>query len=88
VDAKYFVEMRFYLSHLSAYINFGFAADPADTLKWSKKPLKDERPQAVVSMGIYASDFVWSSLPFSFPLNTSGESPVVSEWGLEQGGAK
>jgi hypothetical protein len=57
VDAKYFEEMRFYRSHLSAYINFGFAADPADTRKWSKK-LKDEGPQAAVSMGVHVSDFV------------------------------
>ena len=55
VDAKYFEEMRFYRSHLSAYINFGFAADPADTSNWSKKPLKDERPQSVVFVYLISS---------------------------------
>jgi hypothetical protein len=57
VDANYFEEMRFYRSHLSAYINFGFAADPADTRMWSKK-FKDEGPHAVVSMGVHVPDFV------------------------------
>jgi len=59
VQAKYFEEMRFYSAQGSSYVNFGFAADPAETRKWGKKPLKDEG--AVVHVHAYVAPLYLTS---------------------------